>query len=209
MRGALRRMICYSLTLLILLGSWGVGFGGQDEKGISAWMQQGKVEFSQMTCQGLERAIESFRKALSLQPDSPSAHAWLGRSCGHLSAVLQREGGKGTDLLPQGMFHARRAYELSPNSLDGLLAMADLCLLTSNFSQAQKMAEAARRADPQNPWASYFLWKASDPENPESPRLKETLAKDPGFALAHLDQADAFRRMGEREKAKQAYRRAT
>jgi len=206
---ALHRKICYSLTLLILLASWGPGVGGQEEKGISARIEEGEREFSQMTCQGLERAIEHFRRVSSLQPDSPLAHAWLGRAYGHLGAILQREGKGGADLLARGMTHARRAYELAPRSVDSCLAMADLYLLTSNFSEAWKMAEAARKIDPQNPWAAYFLWKASEPENPESPILQGALSGKLALTLAFLDQGHAFRRMGQREKATQAYLEAT
>ena len=162
-----------------------------------------------MTCQGLERAIESFRKALSLQPDSSSAYAWLGRAYGHLGAILQREGKGGADLLARGMTHARKARDLAPDSLDARLAMADLFLLTSNFSEAKKMAEAARKIDPQNSWAGYFLWKASEPENPESPILQGALSGKLALTLAFLDQGHAFRRRGQREKSREAYLKAT
>ncbi|MDH7499206.1 MAG: tetratricopeptide repeat protein, partial [candidate division NC10 bacterium] len=196
----------FSLRLLL---PWTATAGAAEPGGLQARMEEGRREFSQMTCQGLERAIESFQKALALQPDSPEAHAWLGRAYGHLGSILEREGKRGQDLLRQGMSHARKAYDLSPNRVDACLAMADLALLHFHFSEAKKMAESAWKMDPENPWAAYLLWKATDPENPESPLLKKGLRPGSALAVAYLDQGEAFRRRGEPEKARQAYRKAT
>ena len=192
-----------TLVLLFSLSFGILSAWGMEERDPEAWIARGKEEYTRMTCQSLERAVEYCHKAVSLKPDSPSAHAWLGRACGHWGGLLRQEGKGGAELLNQGILHGRRALELDPHSLDGALAMADLYLLTSNFSEAKKMAEAARKVDPQNPWAAYFLWKASDPENPESPLLNPALAGKPTMALAYLDQGHAFLRRGEAEKAKQ------
>jgi tetratricopeptide (TPR) repeat protein len=185
------RNICYYLILLILLIPWGPAAGGQEEKGISARMQEGKREFSRMTCQGLERAIASFQEVLAHQADSAEGCAWLGRAEAHLGAILEREGKDGKTLVRQGMSHARKAYELSPHSADSCLAMADLLLLTSNFAEAKRMAEPAQRADPENPWTSYLLWKATDPDNPESSILQGALSGASALALGFLDQGNA------------------
>jgi tetratricopeptide (TPR) repeat protein len=87
-------------ALVLLFSLW---FGilsawGMDEKDPEAWIARGKEEYARMTCQSLEGAIECFQKALSLKPDSPSAHAWLARATGHLGALFRREGKGGTEL---------------------------------------------------------------------------------------------------------------
>lgn len=101
----------------------------------------------------LDRAIDSFERALQLTPNSAEIHSDLG--------VARLEKGKAVKAVPgeaeaefsKSLEHLNRALELDPNLLAALFNRALLHQQTLSFSEAAEDWRQYIAKDPSSPWA--------------------------------------------------------
>lgn len=159
-----------------------------------------------MSVADLDRAIDCFRKALRLQPDSALAHAYLASAAnGRVNYSTDAQ------LEELGESEAREAIRLQPNSADARRALGGLLFRKGRRAEAlEELMKAVELSGPEETLAGF---------------IGTTLASlnQPGRALAWLEMTrhwgerpsandsligDCWSDLGEDEKAEAAYERA-
>jgi tetratricopeptide (TPR) repeat protein len=89
----------------------------------------------------LDKAAESYRRALAIRPDYAEAHRCLG-------SVLQYQG-----RIRQAEAHWQRALEIKPNYVEAMVCMAELLNGEGKFVAAEDLYRRAISVEPENPEA--------------------------------------------------------
>lgn len=147
-----------------------------------------------------ERAADCYRQALRSAPDHlPSLY--------NLGLVLHE-----MNRLEEAERAFQRARQLAPDDIEVLAHLGAIQCKRSRFADAAETLRFALRLAPEDP--KLLLWLAiACGEIPgqieESVRcLQRCIAIDPGFAEAHAQLGEAYRKRGDTQKAREAYLRA-
>jgi tetratricopeptide (TPR) repeat protein len=167
---------------------------GQDSGALNdlgnLYLQQGKFD----------PAEQALRRAISLNPDLPTAHDLLG-----LTRLR-----KGDQQGAEGAF--REAIRLQPDLAEAQTNLGNLLAASGNFAQAISHLRIAVASDPDNVEAHFDLGEAlaaSGALDQALEQLEAALRLNPNHARAHTDLGRILSMKGLPDKAADHYRRAT
>ena len=108
------------------------------------WYLRGRHYIEQQSPEGFRNAVESFKEAVSLDPDFAGGHGALGYSLAYLSLY---EGTDVSTFREQLLASSARALEIDPDQPEALMARAyELAVTEYDFETAEKLMKTARAA---------------------------------------------------------------
>jgi tetratricopeptide (TPR) repeat protein/tRNA A-37 threonylcarbamoyl transferase component Bud32 len=155
---------------------------------------------------GLDAAIEKYKEAVELDPRYATAYAELAIAYGRLYALHR-------DPAALDLAHAncQAALALSPNLVDGHLALSSVLRQTGDEQGALDEIAKALALDPSNPntlvWQGQLYTRLNRWADAES-AFKRVLNERPNFWLAYNELGVAFNRQGKYQEAIEAFRKA-
>jgi adenylate cyclase len=120
----------------------------------------GLERFWEYTFESVEAAQEFFVKALEIDPNYATAHAWLARAYLYRFATLlidRPEQSDRPELCELGFHHARKAVNLNPRLPLGYSILGWAYLWRDQAFEALRVSRRAVQMDPNNPDAHLFL----------------------------------------------------
>ena len=147
----------------------------------------------------LDEAIDQYRQALAIEPDSSGAHVNLG-----MALTRQQQFDEARD-------HFRRALEIDPLGLEARCCLGHLLLLEQRIDEARAEFEKAVATHPRcvaahDDLAAILLRQGRMDASIRHSRA--ALALDPNFFRAHINLARALAASGQAAEAAAHYRRA-
>ena len=144
----------------------------------------------------LSRALELGRRAVELAPDDPAPHVLLAQT-----HQFRRE-------FDEANAAANRALALGPNDAVTLANLGSMLRYATRGADAAMVLERAVRLDPYHP-PNYLEWLADAYSflgryDDCIEAVNRGLALDPDFVALHVNAAQCYAAMGEKEKAERA-----
>lgn len=154
----------------------------------------------------LDRAIDLFKQALRLEPDSSFAHAWLAKAAIGRTHFISDD-----SFLKLGEIEAFEAVRLSPDSSDARRALAGVFYQQGKFAEALEASlRSVESTGPEESNARFISMTLDILGRPDSALRWHSLARELGgrssdeYGLI----GDCWVKLGDDEKAVQAYNRA-
>jgi serine/threonine protein kinase/tetratricopeptide (TPR) repeat protein len=179
---------------------------GMDDEAARALILAGRELYFRYTIADFDRAIGCFEKAISLQPQSSIAHAFLAAAIGGRSHYVSS-----ADAIQRAEFEAREALRLDPNSADAYRTLAGVMFRKGESQQAiETYLRAIELGGPEERVAKVLARAYAAIGRPDRSVMWITLARHwesrPGES--DLDLGDYLTLLGLDEKAESAYRLA-
>lgn len=163
---------------------------------------RGRFFWNKRTLEGLEKSIEYYRQALTLDPDYADAYAAMGDSYVLLSSYGGPEPSQSLKIARE---NAIRALQLNPKLGDAHTVLAAVKVdLDSDWAGALKEYQQAIRLNPEYPtahhWYALHLSRLGRHAEAES-EIQKALQLDPLSLIIQTDAAEIFYRAGDLARA--------